>query len=378
MKRAKAFFFDSSLWALHHFRGAVIRSLIDAGWEIIILCPREEIDPMLKIPGCRYLELDVGRTTTSILSLISTIISFYSHVQRERPDFVFSYTIKPIWISGIVSWISNYHAIMIFAGLGQLLNQSKFKSMLVKTLTGLSLAFAKKIILSNKDDFQYFLRSFFFKKSSFVVLPYGEGLDTNYFSPEVFPIGHVRKITFLMIGRLLIEKGVLQFIESARRIKKDYPDSSFILCGYLDFDHPKAISKEVIEDACADGLIDFVGTVPDTRSHLNDSKCFIMPSFYNEGMNRSIMDALSMGVPVITTDNRGCRDLVQDEKTGFIVQPKSIDDLCYRMRSMLLMSESDWSVMSVQARNFAINNLDVAAVVNVYRGVVNEISPSSW
>jgi glycosyltransferase involved in cell wall biosynthesis len=378
LRRPKAFFFDNSLWSLFHFRRAVIQSMLDAGWEIIILCPIESIEPIHRISGCRYVELDVERTTTSIWQVLKTTMLFHEHVRRERPDIVFAYTLKPILISGIANLFTKFHTVMVFAGLGQLLNLSGLKAMLAKAATRLALLTARKVILSNRDDLSYFSLPYFFSHSSFIVLPYGEGVDTTRYSPaqnhEVSP----RSISFLMIGRLLEEKGVLQFIESARTIKLEFPDARFVLCGYLDTNHPNAIPKTVIDQACQDGLIEFIGTVQDTRLYLDQSRCFVMPSFYNEGMNRSIMDALAMGVPVITTNNRGCRELVQDGRTGFIVQPRSVSELCDKMRSVLVMDEPVWAAMSHEARLFAKEHLDDSCVATIYRKVVREILPSDW
>jgi len=377
-RRPKAFFFDSSLWSLVHFRGAVIQAMVDAGWEVIILCPKESIESSPRIADCRLVELDVERTTTSIRFFLRTMMVFHSHVRRERPDVVFAYTLKPILVSGLVNLVSRFHAVMVFAGLGQLLNQSGIKSILAKAVTRLALLTARKVILSNRDDLAYFAPPFFFSHASFTVLPYGEGLDTRHYVPPLPPGDNPRRISFLMIGRLLKEKGVLEFIESARRIKKDFPEATFVLCGYLDRNHPNAIEKEVIDKACQDGALDFIGTVADTRPYLNQSRCFVMPSFYNEGMNRSIMDALAMGVPVITTNNRGCRDLVQDGRTGFIVRPRDVAELCDKMRRVLTMDEPDWAAMSCEATGFAKEHLDDSRVVAIYREVVRSLMPAAW
>lgn len=352
--------------------------MIDAGWEVVILCPKESIDSSLWVSGCRHIELDVERTTTSIRALLGTMKTFFWHVKREHPDVVFSYTLKPILVSGTVNLITKYQAIMIFAGLGQLLNQSGIKSFLAKSATRLALLKTHKVILSNKDDLAYFSPPFFFRKKFFNILPYGEGLDTKHFAPGLPQGESYRRISFLMIGRLLKEKGVLEFIESARRIKKIHPNATFVLCGYLDKSHPNAIAKEVIDHACKEGLIDFIGTVTDTRIYLNQTKCFVMPSYYNEGMNRSIMDALAMGVPVITTDNRGCRDLVQDGITGFIIKPRNVTELCDRMHQVLTMDEQDWMTISAEATKFAKDHLDDSHVVTTYRDVVREIIPTPW
>lgn len=377
-RRPKAFFFDSSLWSLVHFRGAVIQAMVNAGWEVVILCPKESTDPSHRIAECRLIELDVQRTTTSIRLFLRTMKIFHNHVRKEQPDVVFAYTLKPILISGLVNLVARFQAVMVFAGLGQLLNQSGVKSLMAKAVTRLALLTARKVILSNRDDLAYFAPPFFFSHASFTVLPYGEGLDTKHYAPTL-PLGeNLRRISFLMVGRLLKEKGVLEFIESAGRIKQEFPEAAFVLCGYLDLDHPNAIPKEVIDQACQDGLIDFIGVVADTRPYLNQSKCFVMPSYYNEGMNRSIMDALAMGVPVVTTDNRGCRDLIQDGKTGFIIQPRNVADLCDKMRRLLTMDDPAWAAMSREATGFASEHLDDSRVVAIYREVVREIRPSTW
>lgn len=375
--RPKAFFFDSSLWSLVHFRGAVIRAMVNAGWEVIILGPKEPLEPTHRIDGCRLIELDVERTTTSIRLFLKTMKIFHAHVRKEQPDLVFAYTLKPVLVSGFVNLVSRFQAIMVFAGLGQLLNQSGVKSLLTKAVIRLALLRARKVILSNQDDLAYFAPPFFFNRASFTVLPYGEGLDTRHYAPPLPLAVNPRRISFLMIGRLLREKGVMEFIESARRIKHEFPETNFVLCGYRDLNHPNAVAKEVIDQASQDGLIDFIGSVADTRPYLNQSKCFVMPSYYHEGMNRSIMDALAMGVPVITTDNRGCRDLVQDDRTGFIVRPRNVPDLCDKMRRLLAMDEQSWVAMSSEATRFAKEHLDNSHVVAIYHGLVSEICPST-
>lgn len=198
----------------------------------------------------------------------------------------------------------------------------------------------------------------------------GEGVDINLYklkSPRVF-----KSVTsFLMLSRILKNKGTLNYINAAKRLKQEIPDTKFYLAGGLDETHPEGIKKADLEKLM-DGKIEYVGPI-NVHEWFPKCDCFVLPSYYNEGMNRSIMEAISYQMPVITTDNKGCKEMVIDNVSGYIVPKNNTEKLYKAMKVFCLLDSKSKGAMGIAGRKLAENIFDEQKVLRQYIDIFSKI-----
>ena len=206
-----------------------------------------------------------------------------------------------------------------------------------------------------------------------IIIKGGEGVDLiKYSLPKQDRQMPKKRFKIVMIGRVLKTKGYIELEECARRCKEQNIPADFYIDGGEDEVHPVRIPLERIKKAEADGLLEFKGHILNLKEFLEDADCVVLPSYYNEGINRSLMEALSMGIPIITTDNRGCRELVIDRKTGFIIPPRDLEALFEAVKTFINLSEEQKTEMKIASRKYAEERFDINDVISVYRKIVSE------
>lgn len=176
-----------------------------------------------------------------------------------------------------------------------------------------------------------------------------------------------------MISRILYTKGYNEYVEATKKIKEIHPNSEFILCGEFYKGHPSSVPEEIVQQDHNAGIIKYEGRINNVHKKLQTCDCFILPSYYNEGMNRSLMEALSIGTPIITTDNKGCREMVINEKTGFIVKKQDVDSLVNAILKFLALTNIEKEKMALESRKLALNQFSEKIVNEYYQKIVNEI-----
>ena len=189
-----------------------------------------------------------------------------------------------------------------------------------------SIKWGEKVFVYNKDILSFLKKNKLIKDENKAILINGSGIDLNYF--KVTPLPSVPD--FLMIARLLSDKGIYEFVSAAEVIKSEHPDIRFKLVGWIDNANPTAISKEELEEWIQRGTIEYLGKLDDIRTAITESSVFVLPS-YHEGIPRSVLEAMSMGRPIITTDAYGCRETVEDGKNGFLVPVRDSKSLATAM-----------------------------------------------
>ena len=228
----------------------------------------------------------------------------------------------------------------------------------VKALYRLGLKYNNKVFFQNPDDLELFVRLKIVKKRDRAVLINGSGVDTNYFSikPLTYPV------SFLMISRLIGDKGVREYVEAAGIVKKKYPDVIFRLAGWIDV-NPSAVSKDELDLWIESGVIDFLGRLDDVRPAIEKATVYVLPS-YREGTPRTVLEAMSMGRPIITTDAPGCRETVIDGVNGLLVNIKDVDGLVSAMEK-LICDPSMVDIMGMSSHKIALDKYDVDKVNQV-------------
>ncbi|SAI38897.1 glycosyltransferase [Enterobacter hormaechei] len=355
----------NTLWSVYNFRRGLINSFIGNGHKVTIIAPIDDYAKRLEELGCSVVNIHIasqGMNPFTDLVLILKLKKIYSQI---NPDFIFHYTIKPNIYGSIAAWLSNKKSIAVTTGLGFVFNKSSFLTKVISQLYSLSFNFPKEVWFLNEDDKAVFISKKIIKEYKSFVLD-GEGVDTQYFYPVDSTKHSDDSVTFLLVARMLWDKGVGIYVEAARKLKVQFPNAKFQLLGACDVENPSAIPKDVIDSWNKEGVIEYLGVTSDVRQIVSQADCVVLPSYYREGIPRTLMEAASMGKPLVTTDNVGCRNVVIEGVTGYLCQVKSVDSLVDAMRNLIQLSPEARNEMGTKGREFMLRRFDEKIIISDY------------
>jgi glycosyltransferase involved in cell wall biosynthesis len=360
---------------LYNFRIGLMRVLRKKGFEVVCIAPEDSFVEKFKDEGFRFIPLEyLRRESKGLFNNLLLIWELYKIYKEEKPDLIFHYTIKPNIFGNIASGIAGIRSISVVTGLGSFFVRKSVLQIVIKYLYKFSFIFTEKVFFLNTDDRDLFVKEGIIPSKK-EVLVNGEGIDTDYFSPE-FCKEYSKKrkdhLVFLLIARLLWDKGIEEFVESARKVKERYPEVEFWLLGPLDKANPTAIPSKAIKGWEEKGIIKYLGVVDDVRPLIYQSDVVTLPS-YREGIPRSLLEAISMGKPIITTDAPGCREVVEDGKNGFLVPVKDVEALTNAMIKFIELTEEERQEMGHYSREKAIREFDEKIIVKKYIEVIEEV-----
>lgn len=362
---------SSFLPSVLNFRGKLLEAIFAQGYEIHIMAPEfvsfPEEQEKLQALGYHLHEIPMQRTGTNPLADLKLLNNLYQQIRQIQPDYVLSYTIKPVIYGTLASWLAKVpHRFTLITGLGYAFQnvESGKRSLFQKMVHGLyaqALKHSDKVFFQNPDDLNLFQDMHLLEASKPTVVVNGSGVNVQDFDVMPLPKNAQGKIqaSFLLIARLLGDKGVREYAESARIIKAQYPEAEFHLVGWID-DNPSAISQAELDTWIADGRLTYWGKLSDVRPAISQSSIYVLPS-YREGTPRTVLEAMAMGRAVITTDAPGCRETVSHGVNGYLVEVKSVDDL---VKSMQYFIEDPKLIvlMGQRSREIALNKYDVHQV----------------
>ena len=319
-KKKKILFVNNTLWSLLNFRGHVITSLVADGYEVVIATPPAGTDELeVKLPdGVRFVPVSLDRCGHNPLSDIAYALSLYRVYRRERPDYIFHYTI---------------------------------------------------LLVLNKMNYDYALRHRFTTPARLILLEGGEGIDLNQ-----YPYGDTTPAptTFLMVARVLKDKGYDEFVQAAKIVKQAVPDARFQLLGPVDTSNPAHVTPEELHRDIDAGYIEYLGTTNDVQSVVRRPGVVVVLPSYHEGMSRSLMEACAMGRPIITTDIPGCRETVDEGRSGFLVPVKDSRALADAMLRYIRLDDATKQSFCAAARERAERIFDVSIVIKAYKKILQK------
>ncbi len=318
----------SLAFSLVNFRKRLIADLVACGFEVIACAPDDDADVVreLAMMGVAYRRMPMARSGLNPLADLRTLAWIMRLLRRERPDLVLAYTQKPIIYAGIASRIvGRTRFFAMVSGLGHAFEEgaARWLRLLVAVLYRRALARAEGVFVFNADDRDEMLRHRMISPTVPVTRVPGSGVDLVHYDAKPVPTGPLR---FLMIARLLRSKGLFEYVEAARRIRRLHPDVRFALLGPLD-PSPAGIERAQLRSWQREGAIEYLGEARDVRPHLAAASVFVLPSWYREGLPRTILEAMSTGRAVITTDMPGCREPIEQGVNGYVIAPRDADAL---------------------------------------------------
>ena len=321
------------------FRMDMMKSFQKNGCEVIAIGNESEEVWSQKFSenGIRYIKADIIRNGTNPLNDLATLKSLYSIIKAEKPDKLFIYQAKTVIYGGIAAKLNGIDEIYsLIAGLGSVFLNTGTKAKLLQTILKaeykLSLSFSKKVFFQNPDDTDFFVSNKLVNKDKIVMIN-GSGVNLEKFNVLPLP----KKPAFLCISRLIKDKGVCEYLDAARIVKKDNPDIRFLLVGPYDT-NPSAIKPEELQKYIDDGTIEYFGEQSDVRPYIEQCSVYVLPS-YREGTPKTVLEAMACGRAIITTDAPGCRETVTDKVNGVLVPVKNVPILAEKMNELIKASD---------------------------------------
>ena len=372
IKRKRFLIFSNYLPHVLNFRGKLLESIAQLGYEIHVVAPAlndhaADYKKLMKL-GYYVHQITMQGTGTNPVRDMKTLVHSYKILNRVKPDYVLSYTIKPVIYGTLAAWFAKVpHRFVLISGLGytfQQVEETNKRSVFQKFVHGLytqALAKSSKVFFQNIDDLNLFKKLNIVQPNIPTVVVNGSGVDLDDFN--VLPLPREQsggiKPSFLLIARLLKDKGIVEYVEAAKQIKKDYTNAEFHLVGWID-ENPAAIEQIQLDQWIANGDINYWGKLNDVRPAIAASSVYVLPS-YREGTSRSVLEAMSMGRAIITTDAPGCREPVISGKNGYLVTVKAVDELADAMRQFIEHSNL-YEEMGSASRSIAVEKYDVRKV----------------
>lgn len=345
--------------SLINFRGDLIKAIVREGHEVIAVGPELGFEKEIEELGARFAQLPIVRTGTNPLNDILLLKEIFKLMKKEDPDLVFNYTIKPVIFGSIAARLSGVKNIYsMLTGLGFVFVAKGRKAFILKAISkflyGIALKSCNKVLFQNPDDLNEFVSNKLVSRSKTVLIN-GSGVNLEYFCPKPLP----KEISFLMICRIIKDKGVLEYLQAADMVKKIYPRAKFSLVGPFDV-NPNALAFEDIKPYIDSKVINYLGETKDVRPSLESASVFVLPS-YREGTPRTVLEAMAMGRAIITTNAPGCRETVVDGLNGFLVPVKDVESLANSM-IYLIENQNDLKSKAKESLNICRQKYDVNKV----------------
>ena len=352
----------NTAWNIFNFRLGLLLALQQEGYRIVCIAPKDEYASRLQALGFEYHDIKINNKGVNPVEDAKLVVDFYRLYKQIAPDVILQYTIKPniygSWAAGMlgIPVISN------ISGLGTVFLNDSLSSKIARLLYRLALPFAKKVFFQNAHDRQLFISSKLVAETKTDLLP-GSGIDTQKFKPLTGGSQHTNVLRFLFIARLVKDKGLLEYVQAAKKIAQPSVECSILGAYYPG--NPTAITGEQMEAWEEEGIVKYLGVSDEVQSVIAKADCIVLPS-YREGLSRVLLEAASMAKPIITTNVAGCREVVDDGVNGYLCKEKDADSLAKQMKKMIHLSEEARKEMGRKGREKVMREFDESVVIEKY------------
>jgi glycosyltransferase involved in cell wall biosynthesis len=355
----------NSSWYVFLLRRNLIASLIQAGHHVTVVAPRDAYTERVKKLGVTYRSISMSRSGTALYTEGSTLLQIYEALRECKPHAVLSFTVKCNLYAGLCKRRIPFLHVANISGLGQLFDAGTAVRKMVNLLYRFSLAQTDHIFFQNRDDMAHLVGDGLVDISRSSLIP-GSGVDLGRFTPLVKPLAEKR--AFLMFGRILPKKGFYHFIEAATELKRRYGERVvFWVLGAPDLERAESVDLLArIMDAHARGVIRYLQSTDDPLPFIREADVVVLPSTYNEGVPRSLLEALACGKPIVTTDWKGCRETIDHGRNGYLVTPNSTDSLISALSELATCDEEHLAAFARRSREIAEERFDERVVIDAY------------
>lgn len=363
----------NTAWYLVNFRLNLMQALQAAGHEVLAIAPPDDVQAeRLRAAGVRFVSVPISGSGTHPLRELQSILGLRRIFKANGVQAVLSYTPKGNVYSALAALSLGVPFVPNVSGLGRSFIRENWITVVVKLLYRLTLGRAHKVFFQNREDMAIFVQAGLVPADRCKRLP-GSGVDLSRFTVAPWPERAPEAPVFLLVARLLWDKGVGEFAQAASQVRRLYPKAQFQLLGFLDVDNPSAVSRSQVQAWEAEGVLTYLGPTDDVRPFLAAADCVVLPS-YREGVPRTLLEAAAMGRPVITTDAPGCRDTVVHGQTGWMCRVADADDLARQMRVFVEMPVTERQAIGQQGRRRVEKVFDERLVLQAYLDLVESMA----
>ena len=349
MTRPKIALAANDAWNIVNYRAGLIRSFQRAGYEVVVFAPDGAHAQAVRALGVEFHPVPMKARGKSPIGDLATMVSFRRRLREVRPAAFLGFTAKPNIYGSLAAAASGVPVINNISGLGAAFMRRGLLRALVERLYRRALRRSATVFFQNSDDRDLFVARGLVSAGQAELLP-GSGVDLTHFTPVARHPAQ-GQVTFLLAGRLLWDKGVGEFVEAGRRIRRNYPDARFQILGIPERKSAAAVPLSKLREWANEGVIDYLGSADDVRAAFAGADCVVLPSYYREGVPRVLLEASAMGIPVIAADMPGCREAVEEGVTGFLCGPRSVDSLAAAVERVLLLSPAERTRMGSAGRS---------------------------
>ena len=360
-------------WTIYNFRLPLIRSLTASGYKVSLLTQMDGYDKKIQEEVDNIYPLYISREGINPFVDLRTIFVFLRAIVKLKPDYLILFTIKPVIYGAIAARIMRVPTIIMITGLGTSFISDNWITKVVKLLYRVALKNASIVFFQNVSDRDLFVVERLVKPDIARLSP-GSGIDLNKFKYSV-PQKNT-EISFLLVARMVYDKGIQEYVNAAKTLKKRYPNISFKLLGPLGVQNRTAVPAEQMKVWIKDGVIDYLGETDDVIPHIKTSTCIVLPS-YREGTSRVLLEAAALGKPIVATDVPGCREVVENEINGFLCNARDTDDLTEKLNKIINLSIDDKVSMGLKSREKVEKEFCSEIVSELYHQAINEININS-
>jgi glycosyltransferase involved in cell wall biosynthesis len=330
-----------------NYRPGLVRALRQAGFRVTVFAADDHRLATLKKLGADLKLVPMAARGKSPIADLRTLAAYGRELRRLRPAALLGFTVKPNIYGSLAAHRLRIPVINNITGLGAVFARQTLLTRLVAGLYKLALRRSATIFFQNRDDFALFERLGLVTLGQGALLP-GSGVDLDYFKPRARR-KPAMPVTFLFAARLLWDKGVGEYVEAARIVRASSPDVRFEILGIVE-PGPSAVSAAQLRDWDSEGVISYLGASDDVRDALSRADCVVLPTYYREGVPRVLLEAAAMGIPAITSDAPGCRDAVEDGKTGLLCAPRDVYSLVQALERMIALPVTKRKALGMAGR----------------------------
>lgn len=356
-------------WNIYNFRMNFVKRLLELGHEVHTIAPHDEYTNLLEEAGCHHHVVKMDSRGANPIKDSALILELFLIYKKVRPDVVLHFTIKPNVYGTLAASLLNIPVINNICGLGTVFLKDNLLSSIAVLLYKISFRFANKVFFQNAADLQLFVQKKLVKENTVDLLP-GSGIDLTKFQPVDFKRND--KFTFLLISRLITDKGIFEYIEAIQKLQSEGIKAKFQILGAIDERHKRGIKSDIIQKWIDTETIEYLGTTDDVRSFIDKADCIVLPS-YREGTPRTLLEAASSSKPIIATDVPGCNNVVVDNYNGLLCKMKDANDLADKMRNMTQLEEKKLQEFGRNGRLKMEAEFDESLVINKYLAALKNL-----
>jgi glycosyltransferase involved in cell wall biosynthesis len=366
----------NSAWNFLNFRAGLISALVREGYEVVAVAPTSEYASRLVELGCRFVPIKMDARSTSPIHDAKILLQYLRIIRKERPAAYLGFTIKPNVYGSLAAHRLKVPVINNIAGLGISFSSRNWLNRLVTRLYKAALRSSHTVFFQNAEDQGLFVGNALVGPKRASILP-GSGVDLDKFRPGPARKGKRETTVFLLVARLLWSKGIAEYVEAARRVAEERPETKFRILGILEDPARGGVPEETLVSWSEEGVITYCGAADDVRPFVAAADCLVLPTFYPEGTPRSLLEGAAMGKPLISTDTPGCRDVIEDGVNGFLVPPRDAEALARAMLRVAAMPQADLERIGSSSRRRAEERFGEEIVIGRYLAVLEQAISAS-